>query len=181
MNSNMKLILMLRDPVDRAISDFGHTKWADRVWEGRGWNDTFEELLVDRRTGAINTSHCILDRSVYYDSMVNWLKWFDRKQFLILSSEEFVKHPHDALLKAENFLTVKPFFEEKMFYYDRKKGFYCYLMYGEPRCMPEGTGLPHVKIHTKVKAQLAEYYRKKNRDFNKLVNETFVWSGQSVH
>ena len=181
MNSGMKMILMLRDPVERAISDFGHTKWADKVYRKRKWNETFEDLLVDSRTGAINTSHCILDRSVYYDSMTNWLKWFDRKQFLILSSEEFVKHPHDALQKAEKFLNLKSFFDQKMFYYDKKKGFYCYVMHAKTRCMPDSKGLPHVKVQTKVKRQLGEYYRQRNHDFNKLVNETFVWSDQSVH
>ena len=71
MNSEMKMILMLRDPVERTISDFGHSKWADRVYRKRIWNDTFEELLVDSVTGLIDKSNCIIDRSVYTDSMIN--------------------------------------------------------------------------------------------------------------
>ena len=179
MNNHMKMILMLRDPVERTISDFGHTKWDDAVNENQIWNDTFEELLLDN-AGNINTSHPIIDRSVYYDSMINWLSWFDRKQFLLLSSERFTKQPYDTLRKVEEFLNLKTFFHRQMFYYDEKKGFYCYILNHEPKCMSRSKGLPHVKIQVHVRKQLIAYYRKKNRDFNKLVNETFPWSNNNI-
>ena len=95
---------------------------------------------------------------------------------MILTSERFVTDPAESLKKVEEFLNLKTFFNHRMFYFDKVKGFYCYVMNGEGQCMSRSKGLPHVKVDSKVKRQMSKYYREKNKDFNKLMNTTFQWS-----
>jgi len=112
-----KLILILRNPVDRAYSQFQMERR-----KGRETHDTFEaaiegemqrikqakaELLkapLKNNHNHENTSY--LSRGKYVEQVRDWLKWFDREQLLVLESELIFANP--ALLKTVySFLNVE--------------------------------------------------------------------------
>lgn len=56
---------------------------------------------------------------------------------MIINGDKFSKNPLPALKNLEKFLNVKPFFNESMFIYDKKKKFYCYTRNLKKLCMDE--------------------------------------------
>lgn len=106
----IKLFVVLRNPIDRAVSNYNH-----RVRAGQE-NLSIEEAFAqesDRITGEgeklasgeINFSfehyyHSYLTRGIYACQLENWFKYFQRNQFLILDSEELYTRPESAYKKS---------------------------------------------------------------------------------
>ncbi len=111
---NIKLILILRNPVDRTYSQYQHE-------EREGFeNLTFEEALeaeshrLDGQeevilNGGYSKPHqhfSYLARGVYVDQIKKWHKFFSKDQFLILKSEDFFSNPDSILDKVFEFLEL---------------------------------------------------------------------------
>lgn len=105
-----KLLVILRNPVDRAYSHYHHS-----VRKGRQ-SLTFEEAigLEERRLLKIsgpdddgearNTKY--LKLGMYAEQLHNWMKVFPREQFLILNNEEFFQDPISGLQEVADFLNL---------------------------------------------------------------------------
>jgi hypothetical protein len=101
-----KLIVLLRNPVDRAYSQYQMR--LRRVGE-----DSFEEAIDEELTrlpsngelpGPEKGHHAYLPRGVYADQLRRWLAVFPREQFLVLHSEAFFARPDEGLLRTLAFL-----------------------------------------------------------------------------
>lgn len=91
---NQKFIVILRDPVDRAISAFLHHVRARRV------APTASILDAGKRFG-------ILSMGYYAEHLEKWFAHFDRDQFLILVFEQDVRlHALDTVRKVYSFLGI---------------------------------------------------------------------------
>jgi hypothetical protein len=88
-----RLIALLRNPVDRAYSDYQQVVRKDR--ESR----TFGEA-VEGKTSEY------LFRSVYVDQLLRWSEFFDREQMLVLKSEDFFERPAATLSRVLDFLDL---------------------------------------------------------------------------
>jgi hypothetical protein len=88
-----RLISLLRNPVDRAYSDYQQV-----VRKGREPR-TFEEAVGDETSEY-------LSRSVYVDQLLRWSEFFDREQMLVLKSEDFFEYPTDTLRLVFEFLDL---------------------------------------------------------------------------
>jgi hypothetical protein len=118
---NIKLIIILRNPVLRAVSQFRH----DRQREPDKTPETFEEaLLLEERFFLKSYQELLLNpdldaaehrlysyrqRGLYLEQLLRWEQYFPKEQFFILHSEEYFSHPkpiYDALL---NFLSLYSF------------------------------------------------------------------------
>ncbi len=118
-----KLIALLRDPVDRAYSDYHHK--ARRGHEPL----TFEQAIeaeADRMRGEkekmlANESYrgrnfrafSYLSRGIYVDQLMVWREFFDVNQILILKSEDMFEDTPETLKRVLDFLelpTWKPDF-----------------------------------------------------------------------
>ncbi len=112
----VKLIVLLRNPVDRAYSQYYHAI-------GLGYETlTFEEAIKseEKRTAREREkileneyyeSHAYkhlsyLSRGIYVDQLQVWMDLFPREQFLILKSEDFYANPATALKQVLVFLGV---------------------------------------------------------------------------
>lgn len=115
----VKLIVLLRNPVDRAISHYYHEfnrLKAENLsleeaiaCEPERLKGELEKLDADPNYYSYNHQHyTYLSRGLYLEQLHRWMKLFPKEQFLILSSEEFWENPDRALTDVFEFLHLHP-------------------------------------------------------------------------
>jgi Sulfotransferase family len=99
-----KIVIMLRDPVDRAYSQY----WND-VREGFERRSFREALLDEQRTGSgrWGASSLYIDCGRYPDQVARYLDRFGR-QVLVLVFEDFVQDQAGTIAEVHLFLGVEP-------------------------------------------------------------------------
>ncbi|XP_077978135.1 heparan sulfate glucosamine 3-O-sulfotransferase 1-like [Glandiceps talaboti] len=174
MNPTMKLIVILRNPTERAISQYVHSymRLAER---NLPYNITpFEELAL--KNGRVRSKYNSVNNSVYVNYMVRWLDVFPRHQIHVVDGDRLKVSPAVELHKVENFLGLKNFITETNFYYNRTKGFYCMKTAKKNRyCMVNSKGRKKPDIDTSVIDKLNKYYKPYNRKLEKMLGQTFNW------
>lgn len=113
---DIKLIVLLRDPVARAISHYHHC--VRFQLEKLPLNEAFK-LEKDRLKGEVekfaknqdyysyNHQHlAYISRGKYIEQLKHWRQYFSREQFLILQSENFYNNSAKTLEKVTNFLEI---------------------------------------------------------------------------
>lgn len=161
---NIKAIIMLRNPVDRAYSHYYHGirkgieyysfKKALEIENDRLKGD-FEKL----KSGEINESrdyrrYSYITRGIYVDQIINWLKFFPKEQVYIIKSEEFFKNPSKYTQEVFKFLGL-PNWD----YINYKK-----YNIGEYEELDEVT-----------KKDLIEFYKPFNQRLYQLLEKDFGW------
>lgn len=111
-----KLVALLRNPVDRAYSDYQQRlRLANETLGFEEAIDAEEERLQGEKErlladvdypGRSHRRHSYLARGVYVDQLAEWHKYFDREQLLVLKSEDFFERPHDVLTEVMEFLDL---------------------------------------------------------------------------
>ncbi|KAL7889787.1 hypothetical protein AOLI_G00020450 [Acnodon oligacanthus] len=171
MNSSIRLLLILRDPAERVISDYTQV-YFNRL-ENHKPVQAIEDMLV--RNGALNTRYKAIQRSLYDVHMRNWLLYFPLEQIHIVDGDTLIRDPLPELQKVERFLELPPRIVASNFYFNQTKGFYCIRSDGRERCLHESKGRPHPPVNSTVLQQLRSYFRQHNRNFYRLVGRTFNW------
>lgn len=171
MNSSIRLLLILRDPVERVISDYTQV-YFNRL-ENHKPVHAIEDMLV--RNGALNTRYKAIQRSLYDVYMRNWLLHFPLEQIHIVHGDTLIHNPLSELQKVEKFLELPPRIVASNFYFNQTKGFYCIRSDGRERCLHESKGRPHPPVNSTVLEQLRSYFRQHNHNFYQLVGHTFNW------
>jgi hypothetical protein len=115
----IKLIVMLRDPVDRAISHYHHAvkygfeslslENAIATEADRLAGETIRLLTNPIATSYSHQHHSYLARSRYLDQIRCWEQFFPRSQFLYINSADFFAHPDRELQRVCSFLGVDAF------------------------------------------------------------------------
>ncbi|NXE72811.1 HS3S1 sulfotransferase, partial [Cochlearius cochlearius] len=171
MNSSIKLLLILRDPTERVISDYTQV-YYNRV-ESHKPVQLFEDIVI--KNGALNTKYKAIQRSLYDVHMEKWLKHFSLDQIHIVDGNTLIKDPLPELQKVERFLNLPSRIMSSNFYFNQTKGFYCIRSDGRERCLHESKGRPHPLVNTTVLEQLYSYFREHNAKFYRMVNHSFDW------
>ncbi|ELT88642.1 hypothetical protein CAPTEDRAFT_104042 [Capitella teleta] len=172
-NSSMKILLIVRDPFVRLVSDYMFLKRYDKAPHCIEKKYTFEELAYNFTTGRVNTRWACLKRSVYFVWFQEWLKFFPREQILVVDGDDFAENnPGTELIRVENFLGVEPLLTEKYFFFNETKGFYCVKKTG---CLHEGKGHEPISVAMKVERMIRDYLRPLNRKFYEMVGKDFGW------
>ncbi|MGC9524843.1 MAG: tetratricopeptide repeat protein [Limnospira sp.] len=108
-----KIIVLLRNPVDRALSHYHH--WLRFKWEKRSFEEAIAselELLSDpanlshEASPAVRDSQKFLWRGLYFQFLQNWLSVFPREQLLILRSEDLYENPQHIYDRVSEFLEL---------------------------------------------------------------------------
>ena len=94
MDPNVKLLLILRDPVKRLISDYNQFR-SRHLSQGKNY-PTLEELVFTREN-EINVEYPVLQRSIYHLHMSRWLMHFPLSQIHIVHGEKFIDSPWTEL------------------------------------------------------------------------------------
>ncbi|XP_061168239.1 heparan sulfate glucosamine 3-O-sulfotransferase 5-like [Saccostrea echinata] len=178
MNSSIKLLLIVRDPLYRAVSDYAQIK---EVRDRKGMEmKEFEDLAINSDTGKVKIHYKAINRSLYYIHTKRWLKQFPLNQIHIVDGDNLVLHPFEEMEKVESFLGLRHYLQEDHFVYDRKKGFYCINKEnGDHKCLNRTKGRPHPKIDPEVEDQLNKFFEPYNQQFFQLVGKTFKWPKQT--
>jgi Sulfotransferase domain len=115
---HVKLILLLRNPVDRALSHYYHQVRSKRE------TLTFEEALAaeperlkgevqkimadDEYPGFAYRTFSYLTRGHYIDQLKRWSALFSKDQLLILKSEDLFERPAEIFNQTLGFLKLPP-------------------------------------------------------------------------
>ncbi|KAJ0060128.1 hypothetical protein NL108_003972 [Boleophthalmus pectinirostris] len=173
MSRDTRLIVVVRDPVTRAISDYTQTlsKTPDLP--------SFQELAFRNQTlGIVNTSWNAIRIGLYALHLDNWLRFFPLAQIHFVSGERLITDPAGELARVQDFLGLKRIVTDKHFYFNRTKGFPCLKKpesSGSPRCLGKSKGRTHVQIDRDAIEQLRDFYRPYNIRFYEMVGHDFKW------
>ncbi|KAL7856683.1 hypothetical protein SRHO_G00155820 [Serrasalmus rhombeus] len=173
MSRDTKLIVVVRDPVTRAISDYTQTlsKKPDIP--------SFESLTFkNRTTGLIDTSWSAIQIGIYAKHLDNWLQYFPMRQILFVSGERLISDPAGELGRVQDFLGLKRIITDKHFYFNQTKGFPCLKKAegsSKPHCLGKTKGRTHPNIDPEVVQRLRDFYRPFNMKFYQMTGHNFGW------
>jgi hypothetical protein len=110
----VKLIVLLRNPIERAYSQYN--MFAKQGLETLSFEQALEiepERLANIANRLVNSSgfdaryrYLYSTMGIYIDQLNNWLKVFPREQFLFIKSEDFYTDPANTLTQVFRFLDL---------------------------------------------------------------------------
>ena len=114
-DSAMRLVVVLRDPVDRAYSHYQmEHRWGREVLPFEGALERETELLPElermRADPAYESQEAIdcsyVARGRYAEQLERWLELFPRGQLLVLTSDELLDDPAGTVAAVAHFLGI---------------------------------------------------------------------------
>ena len=149
-----KFILLLRNPVDRAISEY--SRWI----KPKKWNP--HELMIKDPCHPFHVNFPSLEIGIYIKSLRRWLKYFSLDRILIIKSEDFFENEKKIILQCFDWLGVELVDIGKPLFYDQKGMVRERVPYRN-------------KVPDDVKEYLKEFYVPYNRELYKLLGRNFGW------
>lgn len=162
----VKLIVLLRDPVKRAYSNYWERRGSGQedletfeaamdAEESRLAGVTEEKLRDPRFYSADHDNHTYLARGRYLEQLERWFAHFDREQMLILPSEQLYADPPGTSFQVQRFLGITDSDIVKLDHYNK---------------------LPVPPIAEETKARLVEYYTPYNQALYDALGVDLGWS-----
>uniref|UniRef100_A0ABI7WCZ4 Sulfotransferase n=1 Tax=Felis catus TaxID=9685 RepID=A0ABI7WCZ4_FELCA len=172
MSPDTKLIVVVRNPVTRAISDYAQT-----LSKTPGL-PSFRALAFRHGLGPVDTAWSAVRIGLYAQHLTNWLRLFPLSRFLFVSGERLVSDPAGEVGRVQDFLGLKRVVTDKHFYFNATKGFPCLKKAqggSRPRCLGKSKGRPHPRVPEAVVRRLRDFYRPFNRRFYQMTGQDFGW------
>ena len=175
MNPRINIILIVREPVQRALSSYLMAKLMYKQHRKTNWkNQTFESSW--RQYAA-----------VYDDNFELWLKYFEQKQIYVVDGDAMTANPIAELRKIESFLKIDHYLDDNIIIFNPAKGFYCKKkpdasgLSSEDmmECLPEGKGTIHPNISEDIEKEMKEYFLPHNKRFYQLSGRQFDWDSNN--
>lgn len=159
---DMKLIVLLRDPVARAFSAWNMYHRFDEptyveLRDPRGFEEAIREELTAMDRPIESAGPGYVRRGLYHEQLSRFLEHFPREQILIMESRELKAHRLDALRRVCQFLGVEAFANE-----DHRPVVFA--------------GNYTDKMPPVARDLLAEFYRPHNARLFDLIGETYDWT-----
>jgi hypothetical protein len=173
-----RLIALLRNPVDRAYSDYQQV--ARKRWETRSFEEAVEaeEARIRGKRGMVpeDEHHAsfehqrfrYLTKSIYVDQLLRWSEFFPEEQMLVLKSEDFFEHPAKILKPVLSFLDL-PDWEPDVpeFRDERDKEKY--------ERIKRNKGIYEDKMDPATKQHLEEFFEPHNKRLYDYLGVDFGW------
>ena len=173
---NVKLIVLLRNPIDRAYSqhwlevagNFETLSFEEAVrQEPARTAGEYEKILKDENYHSYNhRRYTYLNRGIYVDQLKHWMDYFPRNQFLIIKTEDLYTKPAEVVRQTLEFLGVPG---DKI---DTNRE---YKKYKVPSKTGYKTKDSAPKIDPKVREYLVEYFRPHNARLSEFLGRDFEW------
>lgn len=162
--TNVKLIVILRNPVDRAYSHYHMNlrhnnepfSFEKAIEVEKNQLDVERERLLkdpDFVPSPYRT-HLYLARGIYADQLENWFRYYSREKFLILTTENFHDNPQQTLDQVFDFLKIAPFQVKNL------------------RNLNVGN---YKKMNRNTRSLLIKYFKPHNRRLSELLQRSFDW------
>lgn len=201
MNSSIKLILILRNPVTRLVSDFSQLV-ANKIETSRMTPEEEEQLYqqsklgferyVLRPDGSVNEQRLAVKNSFYSLYLEKWMASFPTQQIHLVDGEKMIASPWTELERVERFLGLEPSIKYSDFVYNPIKGFFCIAsnrsIYREEedtnepqlggnkmKCLGKSKGRRHVTVEQELLEKLKLYYRPYNEYLYSLIGKKLNW------
>jgi hypothetical protein len=157
-----KIISNLRNPIDRAYSNY------IIMLQGGDTTKTFEEMVqiamdeIDKNKSKLNDEAYIVDtfyenilaRGFYADQLEIWFEKFQKKQLLMIPSEDLAQKTDQVLAEVFEFLDL-PYFKIKDFTKQNKR--------------------EYPPMNDETRKLLIEFYKPHNEKLYSLINQHFDW------
>lgn len=159
---DVKLIVLLRNPVDRAVSQYFHenrNNFDDKpVLEAMKLEEERLKPVIENKDykSKVFIKHSYKSRGLYKEQLERYFSFFPKKNILILNSEFFFRNPGETLKEVLGFIGVDENYEFK----DLK---------------PRNTGYNKTGIEEEAHAYLKDYFKKPNEDLYALIGKKFDW------
>ena len=163
-NPKIRLILIVRDPIERCISYY-------TFFKKNYYNRSFEDVMC----GEERPKGIIWKQSSYYDLITKWLQKFSREQVLVIEANEIRYKPYDVMVRVENFLGIDNVVRRSDFRFNEEKQFYCYMIDGKLTCLGSTKGLEHPTVDPACIEKLKFYFESSNRKFFELIGKDYGW------
>ena len=165
LDPNIKLILLVRNPVDRAFSHY------IRKMKNGSEKLSFEESIEQEKSriqgeqdkmeknekyySSIFHSLGYLTKGLYAIPLKNWLKYFSMKQILVLENGEFLHDPEKVYNRAIEFLGLPKWKLPE------------YKKFSKQRLS--------IEMDPKTREKLLDYCKPFNEEFYSLIGKKFDW------
>ena len=156
MNKNLKIIIICRNPVDRAYSNYNLSvrEKTEKL--------TFEEAIdkeidfLDNHSfrESIDQRRSYLAKGIYEKQIKIWFKLFSKEQIHIVSTEEMEKEPEKTLQKIFKFLKIP----EHVIKNPQKQ-----------------KAAKYEKMNDETRRKLLDFYEQPNEKFFKIIQKRFDW------
>ena len=154
---SLKLILIVRDPITRSISDF--TQLDTKRMRFSKTRPSLEKVVFKSNGDIINTTSVIRD-SLYDVHYRRWLHYFNRNRILIVDGDQLASSPLKELVKVEEYLNIDSYFTPEKLYFNNTKGFYCWKTErNSSKCLGSAKGRKHPEISEDTKLKLHTYFK----------------------
>lgn len=174
--SDVKLMLIVRDPVTRTISDYTQLD-AKRARKAHT-RPSFEKFVL-RKDGTIKDTSNVIRVSMYNMHLKRWLRHFPLERILIINGNQLVSDPYSVLVQVEQFLRIPKHFTKDMFYYNKTKGFYCWKTEEEStKCLGSSKGRKHPFVSQETLSKLRTFFRPHMKEFCSMAKVSFSWCNQ---
>ncbi len=160
-----KLMVLLRNPVDRTYSHYQHCvrkgvetlSFEDAIThEAKRLDGEREKILQDENYYSFNLLHySYLSRGIYVDQLENWTSIFPREQLLILKSEDLDTDPQAILKQVLDFFEL-PTWGLKEYYGKHNQADY-------PR------------MDARTRRRLIDYFKPYNQRLYEYLGVNFAW------
>ena len=160
---NVKLIIMLRNPVDRALSSFYNQKriGLEDIADFKNACSIEKERIYGTENTIFEESdfnynhkyYSYLNRGIYYDNLSRYLTLFKKDQILILEFDEFFNNVNRGYEKVIDFLNLE---EQKIINKVYNKGTY-------------------KEMEKDLRIKLLDFYKVHNQKLFNLIGKSYDW------
>ncbi|KAK1794419.1 hypothetical protein P4O66_010742 [Electrophorus voltai] len=173
MSQDIKLIVVVRDPITRAISDY------TQIVSKTPGVPSFESLAFKNGTaGSVDALWSPLHIGLYARHLERWLAHFPPAQIHFVHGERLVHDPAGEVGRVQDFLGLQRIVTDKHFYFNKTKGFPCLKKpegSSKPHCLGKTKGRLHVRVQPEAVRKLREFYYPHNLRFYQMAGMDFGW------
>jgi hypothetical protein len=163
-----RLIALLRNPVERAISHYFFEVRRDPSIETK---PILEALIAEEErvlpfvqelqenpysVNPIFSRLCYKARGRYCEQLLRYEEFFKKGYLLVLQSEEFFRKPAESLRQVAEFLGIPP-------------------VYGLSEFTPRNVGANKAEVPEEVYKYLEEYFKPHNQNLYEFLGQEFSW------
>jgi len=162
---NVKIIMVLRNPVDRVFSHYSHNLMMKREWLSLEEAIEFEEKRIGKNHVNVFTNkvdmiknysnYSYINKSIYHEQVSHYKEFFGDNNILILQSEKLFKNPLEITNLCLDFLNL-----ERLSKIEDE---------------PKNTRKVKIDIDEDLNLKLKEYFAPHNEKLFEVINKRFDW------